>query len=111
MKLSIKLAGLSASGGFSLLLLTGTAREIDPLNLLWLVLPGGIIMGVIGYFLGETLGNPKGHLKPKKGKSARGKTAAAATPSKRITGEETFLDDLDTIDDTAIPSTPSLDID
>jgi hypothetical protein len=109
MKLPQKLAGVFATGTFLLVSLTVYISAMNPGNLmdgvdtalstplkiLTLALPSALVAGILGFILGSTWSNPKG---PAPG--SRKKTAGSASSSHRgtgpgLTGNETFLDDID----------------
>lgn len=108
MKLAVKWAGLCASGTFVLCaipgfyqqikpvspeeLLAGVAQGMDVLEVLGVSLGGALLVGLIGYVIGDILSKPQG--KPKRLES-RASSAPSKVKEPSVTGDETFLDDLD----------------
>ncbi len=109
MKLAIKTAGLCASGAFIITALPGFYQQVKPvsaasmmtasvegiglLETLGFSLLGALVAGFLGYMLGEVLAKPqrKAAKKPARTSSRQ----AAVKPVKPVTGEETFLSDVE----------------
>lgn len=112
MKLAIKLAGVFATGAFLLVSLTTYVGSLDvaslimgksqnlsaimdismakPLRVLTLAIPSTILAAILGYILGNTFDHPKGSPK----KKTRTSPLDEMLEKEGLTGEETFLDDL-----------------
>jgi hypothetical protein len=129
MKLSIKLAGLCGSGVFILTALPGFYQQIKPasvdamifemvpgmeiLEILGISLLGALVAGGIGYKIGEILSNPAGNTRKHRGRALKPQKQHELRP---VTGEETYLDDLEgasvssaTTEDALSLETPVLD--
>lgn len=122
MKLGVKLCGLFASGAFVLIGLSGAFSTVDfgtlfsnvttgdapdtaidttlsaPLKVLYYAVPGAVLAGFLGYWIGSTLSHPKG---PSQEEIRRRKKERAQARQNRgkvsqpLTGNETFLEDLE----------------
>ena len=121
MKLSVRLAWLCGTGVSALLTCTQVFRQVnlvnvlqgnqiamEPVSALLLSLGGGAVGAALGYMMGDILAMPKGCSNgSKKGKKQQGRHL-----QKAVTGQETFLDDLQPADKTsgsAAPAAPHLE--
>lgn len=115
MKLSVKLAGLFGSGVFIITAIPGFFQHIRPTSLsgmaneavqgmaimetLFFALLGTGIAAVIGYIIGDILSKPMGNPAPRHQNTrhlqAGSSQTAHSADGPALTGEETFLDDLD----------------
>jgi hypothetical protein len=114
MKLPVQLAGLFASGAFIVTALPSFFQQVLPSQLsmstssnmelisgvslaetLLFSLGGTVVAGIIGFMIGNILSKPSG--KPKKAKSQPlGKKSAKFAKNVPVTGDETFLRDVET---------------
>jgi ABC-type lipoprotein release transport system permease subunit len=112
--LTTLIVGLNTSDAFSVYYqMSAVDRLADisiykPLKILYLGLPATIIGAFVGYVIGDILDNPRGsipeHKLAAKKKKKEEEEAEAAKPV--MTGDESFLDDMDSLFDDAsdIPS-------
>lgn len=87
------------------------------LKVIYLGFPSAIILGMLGYVMGDILDNPRGKIpesimdphsdKPILGGSSTPKQESKPKPNPMITGDELFLDDLDFGDELLSPETPN----
>ncbi len=120
MQLSKKLAGVFATGAFIIMGLTIFIGNTDPLTFLMalakgqiavavdttmdrpmkvftIAVPSAILAGLIGYFIGEVMANPAG---PKPSRSGNRPAQNARTvQGSGMTGDETFIDDIEGMPD------------
>jgi len=130
-KLSLKLAGITGTGAFLLVslmtyvgsmdvlgLLSGHPQQLDavmdlslakPLKVLTLALPSVFIAGFLGYFLGNVLSHPKGPIKKPTKPEAPKSPLDDLLAQEGLTGEETFLEDLETSDVSSDPPVTGLE--
>jgi hypothetical protein len=110
MKLSIKLAGLFGSGVFVLTAVPGFFQQVKPsdinammsdapqgmniLESLGFSLLGAVVAGVIGYIMGDILSSPRGNAGSRKRPGLKS-SGSKNKPGRLVTGNETFLDDLE----------------
>ena len=135
MRLAVKTGWLCGTGGFLLLTYTSVFRQIDlievikgsqmtmePITELSFAILGGAAGGMLGFLIGDILAKPKGKQPGKKGRkggpSAKDASGAEGSSTGPVSGDETFLDDLDLADSTAAlnpppepaPETPQEDV-
>jgi hypothetical protein len=100
-KLAVKTAGLFATGSLSLVMLTAYFTSQQSWKALELGLPAALAAGFIGYQIGNIMANPKGPTpaRNKHKKQAAGHGAPMPTEPEQplITGEETYLADLEEV--------------
>ncbi|MFN8615296.1 MAG: hypothetical protein U0003_05240 [Vampirovibrionales bacterium] len=82
-----------------------------PLKIITWGFPAALLGGFLGYVMGDILDNPRGKIPEYrlKKKNAQEKEANEAANTPVFTGEETFLDDLDSLFDD-LPAPAPLDI-
>lgn len=121
MKLPLKLAGLFGSGVFILTAIPGFYQQVKPASLnammtdaiqgmailekLGISLLGALVAGVLGFVIGDIFSKPRGKVKKPKPKPAKSNIPSRfleEPKSAPVTGEETFLQDMD-----AAPGIPS----
>ncbi|MEB3286397.1 MAG: hypothetical protein VKJ04_02725 [Vampirovibrionales bacterium] len=109
MPLAQKSAGMSASAVTSLAVVISMLKSHDPFQIMILAIVAGTVAGVLGFWIGMILEKPKSKpaaqrsLKQASGASARRKGGVRTAPEvsddygsiKPVTGEESFLNDLD----------------
>ena len=100
MKMAHKSCGLCTCAAVIVLTYTGVFKNMEPFSILYLDLLGGMVAAFFGYQIGDILSNPKG-TPPAKRKPAQ--KQAAPAKAEPVTGEETFLSDLDTPPDQKSP--------
>ncbi len=85
-----------------------------PMKILVLGIPGAILGGMLGYFVGDMLDNPRGQLPDwymKRREERRIKKAEANKPKEpMVTGEELFLDEFDDDIGDALEDSAELDM-
>ena len=97
MKLTTKITGLCACVAVILTTYTGIFNNMAPLEILSLAIPGAALAGFFGFQIGEILSKPKGTLhKRSRKKPEKKQTTSTVEPMASITGNETFLSDLET---------------
>lgn len=111
MRLAVKSAVLCGTGAFLIATYTSMMKTLEPntlalvmqdaellknlfnpMEILAIAVPGGLIVGTIGYFLGDIFSKPAD---PKKKKSQRRSASFDEGESLSLSGDEVFLDDLD----------------
>ncbi len=100
MKSEQRMAGLFGSLAFLVVTVKGYAATFDPLHSLLWGMGACLVLGFIGYKIGYIVGHPKGkrHLSSKKKKLALFSVNSGNNSHEErtpLTGEETFIDDLD----------------
>ncbi|MDH4380181.1 MAG: hypothetical protein QE263_09800 [Vampirovibrionales bacterium] len=105
--LTTLIVGLNTSDAFSVYYQMNSVDRLadisiyKPLKILYLGLPTAIIGAFVGYVIGDILDNPRGsipeHKLAAKKKKQEDDEAEAAKPV--LTGEESFLDDMDSLFD------------
>jgi hypothetical protein len=118
MKLSFKLGGLCGSGAFLVTAtpvffqyvlplsflpdVTDTLHSLDVFESLGISLLGSVLIGAIGYIIGDILSNPNGE--PHKPTTASpAKPNKAEKPGPPVTGDEIFLNDAGLSDPLPLP--------
>ena len=111
--LTTLIVGLNTSDAFSVYYQMSTVDRLadislyKPLKILCIGLPAAIIGGFVGYVMGDILDNPRGSIPESKlaAKKKKEDEAAAEAAVPVMTGEESFLDDMDSLfDDDLSPS-------
>ncbi len=97
MKLTTKITGLCACSAVILTIYTGVFNGMAPLEIISLAIPGAALASFFGYQIGDILSKPKGNPHKRSRKKAEKKQSTPqAEPIAPITGNETFLSDLET---------------
>lgn len=111
MKLAVKSAILCGTGAFLIATYTSMVKTLDPktlsvviqdaellknlfdpVGILTIAVPGALVVGAIGYFLGDIFSKPNA---AKKKKPKRQHQSFNDDEALSLSGEELFLDDLD----------------
>ncbi len=97
MKLQGKLAGVCSAGTFAVITLMGISNPAQThIDTLMVAIPAAVIAGIFGYALGVILSRPDEAVSDRKGGGLKRKEA-------KLTGEETFLNDLEIEDMQLLP--------
>ncbi len=97
MKLQGKLAGVCSAGTFAVMTLMSVSNPAQThIETIVMAVPASVIAGIFGYALGVILSRPDDAVSDRKGGGLKRKEA-------KLTGEETFLNDLEIEDMQLLP--------